>query len=1249
MDSLPVDIRNQLKRTVEEARRCAEAGARNALDVLAVGDARAHASLSPDEQDLRRRLRAHGRQLGDRLDAATGVQQLDRLAHEVAYEHWHRMLFAGFLAENDLLIEPDTGVAVSLTDCEELAREWGQDCWTVAGRFAERMLPRIFRSDDPALAVPLAPETRQELERLLESLPQTVFLARDSLGWTYQFWQAERKEAVNKSGVKIGADELPAVTQLFTERYMVLFLLHNTIGAWRAGRVLAAQPELAATAAGEDELRRAVRLEAGGGYDFSYLRFVREPREDDEQEQPTGPWRPAAGTFAGWPRSAADLRVLDPCCGSGHFLVECLDLLARLRMDEERLGPGAAVEAVLRDNLFGLEIDPRCTQIAAFNLALAAWTWPDAGGHRPLPALNLACSGFAPNATRDDWTAVAEAAADAGGLPARRDLLGVDDSLMSAPLRNSLGALHDLFVQAPVLGSLIDPRAVQADLFQHDYESTNALLGALLDGEDANDEQTERAVAAQGMARAAELLAGLYHLVITNVPYLARGKQGDALKQFAQERWAAAKADLATLFVARAFGWLDDHGAQAVVTPQNWLFLTSYRNLRETLLKKRTWNLVARLGEHAFEDSQAAGAFVALNVLSAGQPARDWRMAGIDVSAQRGQVPIRADQKAGLLHDDEQLISTVCQHDQLTNPDARVVVEAMSGGVRLERFADGVHGLGSKDSPRFFRQFWEIAPPLLGPQKPWEYMQTTVDSSRKFGGMEQAVLWEDGAGELAERGRRGEAVLAGRMAWNRPGVLISQIGRLPASLYLGDIFDKNSAVVSPRDSAHWPAVWCFCSSRDFSIAVRKMDQQLKVTNSTLVQVEFDLQQWTTVADQDYPKGLPEPFSDDPTQWIFHGHPCGSVVWDEETKRTAYGPLRIDATVLQVAVTRLLGYRWPAVRDPDMRLAEEARTWVERSTDLGEFADADGIVCLSPLSGEPPAADRLRRLVAAAYGADWSFATERELLTAAANGDRPVETIEVWLRDRFFEEHCQLFQQRPFVWHVWDGRRDGFHALVNYHRLAGADGEGRRTLDALTYRYLGEWIARQRSDRDRGVEGADGRLAAAQDLQNQLAGVLAGEPPCDLFVRWKPLGEQPIGWEPDIDDGVRINIRPFMSAELARGGRAGAGVLRVRPKITWNKDRGKEALALQRGGKGPRRGQNAAENCADHEGERKQDGELRPRENYPWFWGCPGDASAPDRTDFPGGSEFDGNRWNDLHYTNEAKRAARARRMAGVGS
>ena len=1233
MELLDRGLRSHLAATIKNARRVGEFGARSALGVLAVGDARAHPSMSSAEQDLRRRLRAHGRQLGDRHDPDTGVQAIDRLAHEVAYEHWHRMLFARFLAENDLLLEPGSGVAVSLADCEGLAREQGRDRWSLAGRFAALMLPRIFRNDDPVLEVGLTPETRQELERLIEALPADVFTARDSLGWTYQFWQAERKDAVNKSGVKIGAEELPSVTQLFTERYMVLFLLHNTVGAWRAGKVLAAQSELAANAASEEELRDAVRLEAYGGYDFSYLRFVREPQDEEEAEQATGSWRPAAGSFPGWPRTAANLRLLDPCCGSGHFLIECLDLLVRLRMEEERLPLADAIDEVLRDNLFGLEIDPRCTQIAAFNLALAAWTWPDAGGHRRLPDLNLACSGLAPNAARSEWTRLAEEAADAGGLPPKRDLFGVEDTLMSAPLRNSLGALHDLFGQAPVLGSLIDPHALEADLFQRDYESVRVLVGALLEQERGSDEQTERAVAAQGMARAAELLAGSYHLVVTNVPYLARGKQSDVLKQSAQDRHPAAKGDLATLFVSRNFGLLDKHGVQAVVTPQNWLFLTSYKKLRERLLKQRTWNLVVRLGEHAFEDPQAAGAFAAMTVLSASSPTQNWQMAGIDVSAPRGKRSIRAEEKAALLRSGRS-IALACQHEQLKNPDARIAVSPSSRGTLLEERALAPNGMHGGDSARFRILHWEVQ----SRNATWRYFQTAVDKTVHYGGRECLFFWPENGRIHRENP---SARVQGDAAWKKCGVAIRVMSDLPATLYRGDLFDISCVPVVPESSRHMLPVWCFCSSSEYNEAVRRIDQKLNVTNATLAKVPFDLDRWTAVAQERYPNGLPEPYSNDPTQWIFHGHPCGSVIWDEDAKRTAIGSRRIDTTVLQLTVARLLGYRWPAERDPHLHVAAEVRTWVERSKDLSEFADVDGIVCLSSIGGELAAADRLRRLVAAAYGDDWSAATERQLLTAAAANDRPAESVEEWLRDRFFEEHCKLFNQRPFIWHVWDGRRDGFQALVNYHRLAGPNGEGRRVLDALTYSHLGDWIARQKAEREKGIDGADGRLTAAQDLRNQLEKIIAGEPPCELFVRWKPLREQPIGWEPDINDGVRVNIRPFMSVELRTGGRAGAGILRAKPKIAWGKDRGTEALKRRKRWRPPWLN-------GEYEGNVDGERELRPREDYPWFWGCPGGGTRSARTDFRGGPDFDGNRWNDLHYTNAVRRVARERqRIVGT--
>lgn len=1019
---------------------------------------------------------------------------------------------------------------------------------------------------------------------------------------------------MNRSGVKIGADELPAVTQLFTEPYMVRFLFQNTVGAWRAGRLLADRPELPEGAESEDDLRRAVRLEAEGGYDFDYLRFVREPGNRTDDGDASGPWRPASGSFDKWPARAAELRVLDPCCGSGHFLVEGLHLFVRLRMEEEGLSLGDAIRAVLRDNLHGLEIDPRCAQVAAFSVAFAAWKL--AGKAIELPPLRIACSGLAPNATKEQWLALAERTAGAAGSAPTRGLHGTRQTLASSALRHTFKTLHDLFAEAPALGSLIDPRQADKSIFTESFDQIHPLLDSLLAEGDTDAERKERAVAASGIAEATGLLARTYSIVITNVPYLARGKQGLTLRKTGDARFRASKGDLATMFVERGLGWVGSAGVTALVVPQNWLFLKTYDGLRRLLLVRRRWRLVARLGEHAFEDPGAAGAFAAMAIVSAEEPGRDWRMAGIDVSAPRGQTPILAEEKAVRLRDGTE-IHCARQADQLNNPDY-VVLQRPSRQRNLLRDRTHAHqGIATADYTCFGRNFWEFP----GPSSRWRFQQATVEDTTDFGGREHVLHWEDGDAALQ---RREGVRIQGGGVWNRQGIAVSQIGPLSVTRYTGELFDNNTSAIGPLADDLLPAVWCFCASPDYAKSVREIDQKLNVTNATLVKVPFDLDHWRKVAGERFPNGLPEPYSDDPTQWIFHGHPCGSVIWDSESKRTCEGPARTDDGVLQVAVSRLLGYRWPAERDPDMRLADQQRTWVERCADLDRFTDEDGIVCLPAVRSEAPAADRLRDLLVSAYGDEWSPATEQQLLAAASADGRPAESLDEWLRQRFFAEHCRLFHHRPFIWHIWDGLPDGFHALVNYHRLAGPDGEGRRTLDALTFSYLGDWIDRQRAAQEEGAPGAEARLAAALELQEQLERILEGEPPLDLFIRWRPLHGQSLGWEPNLDDGVRLNIRPFMRAKLRKGGRKGAGLLRAKPNIHWRKDRGTEPLRLR----------------ARRRKERPR--EIRPRADFPWFWACPGTGTEDERTDFMGGTEFDGSRWNDLHYTLTAKRAARER-------
>jgi len=980
------------------------------------------------------------------------------------------MLFARFLAENRLLIHPEFKVPVTLAECEEIAREEGRDLWEVAGGYAAWMLPGLFRQENPLTRVRYAAEDAAALEAILAGIPEGTFRAEDALGWTYQFWQTEKKKEVNASGRKIEGYDICAVTQLFTEPYMVQFLLQNTLGAWW----LRLHPE--------SPLREE-------------WRYYREGVQHD---------------FSSWPESPAELKILDPCCGSGHFLVAAFHMLLAMRRE---LGEETedAIRGILEDNLHGLEIDPRCIQIATFSLALEAWKAGFSPTESYLPVPNLACTGIPIRAEKEEWLSLA------GG-----------DGLLEGVLEQ----YYDLFKNADTLGSLIrvdnQPTLVDRATLAKKFEQ------ALRREKETGDPVAETfGETGYGVLKAAGLLSGRYDYVMTNVPYRSSGDHGEVLKSFIEEHHPLGKSDLATAFLERCLSFCRPGGKVSIVLPQNWLFLVSYRRFREHLLKNERWDLLVRLGPKAFQTPMWDFNVLLLSI-SHTKPPAGHLLCGLDVSEERD-----AAAKARSLLDTR--MTCVEQAGQLGNPDARVTLRGGPEMNPLKKYANGFAGIQTGDFLRLGRLFWEITG-----NSDWEFEATTPNATTHHDGKSCIILWENFEGLLSQRQKTGESYVRGWKAFNNKGILVGQTGDLQVTLYNGELFDNNSAVIIPNDPSHLPAIWCFCSSPDYYTAVREIDQKLNVTNATLVKVPFDLSHWQKVAAEKYPHGLPEPYSNDPTQWIFHGHPCRSVIWDEETKMLARGPLRTDGTVLHVAIARLLGYRWPAELDPDMELADLQREIVTESEKLLPFADRDGIVAIPSVRGEGRLVDRLRALLAAAYGPEWSPNKENELLRAAGYTKRDGSLkgdLEGFLRDEFFASHCKLFGNRPFIWQVWDGTKDGFSVLLNYHKL------DRRNLERLTYTYLGAWITQQRAEVQNEVPGAERRLAAAEDLKERLATILEGEAPYDIFVRWKPLHEQPIGWDPDLNDGVRLNIRPFVEA----------GVLRSKPKIDWKTDRGKDPV------------------------------------------------------------------------------------------
>ncbi|WP_377828784.1 SAM-dependent methyltransferase [Bradyrhizobium lupini] len=1097
-------LRGQLETAIKLAREIAEDAAQEAIARMGVGEAEAPARLSDDSKALRRRLRAHARSLGD--TPATGAMTTSRLQDATSYEIWHRMLFGRFLAERGLLIHPELGAAMSVAELRDLAKEEGAaDEWALAERYAAPGLPGVFKPDDPVLALPIAPEFSKRLRTLLNDLPAEVFTADDSLGWTYQFWRASEKDAVNAAGGKIGAAELPAVTQLFTEPYMVKFLLHNTLGAWWAGKVLARDPDLARDAANEDALREACGLP---GVTWEFLRFI---RDDDGR----GPWRPAAGTFPGWPVRAAEITYCDPCCGSGHFLVEAFAILAALRRQEEGLSPPDAAIAVLRDNLHGLELDGRCVQIAAFNVALAAWKL--GGAAIALPSPHIAWVGAPPPLNRTEMAT-----------------LGNGD----AALCRALETLHDQFVEAPLLGSMLVVGArdlLDSDLRERGDAALEKLRGAEM-------ERAEGAVAARGLLDATALLLRRYVLLATNVPFLGRGKQAHELASFLARHHGLAKADLAIAMLDRMEAMAANGGTVASVTPQNWLFLGAYKEFRIRLLENATLSFAAVIGEHGFESGAAAGAFTALLILEKRTPDSYSSCAALDISA--AATPF---EKAE--HCKSHQVAVLVQQAQKANPDARIsFAPQRSGAPPLSDFAECYQGVVTGDIERFILCFWEVS----NQDGRWRAYRTASAGDGLYQGVQHYIRWENGNGSLhayaaATRDKLHDMHESGNRAWGKIGVAINRMRGLEANFYYGEIFDNNVAVIFPKEDGLVTAVSAVCFDGGFHEFVRSIDRTIKVTNATLLKVPFDERLWGATAEKKFPDGVPEPYTADPTQLAFHGHPAFAQ----------------EGTELHVALARLAGYRWPAETRAEVPVSRLAKQRAHLASELPD-ADAEGLVTLHARGNDRSLVDRMRTQLAVAYGGSLSLAREQELVRAADTKLDKKEardaTLESWLSDRAFRQHCILFHRRPFLWHVWDGMKGGFSAFLNYHCL------DRAALDKLTYTLLGDWI------RVAKAEGNTARTDRAEQLQQNLAKIIEGEIPYDIFVRWKPLDKQPLGWEPDFDDGVRLNIRPFMSA----------GILREQPKgISWTKDRGTDVSSSPWYDLGPRYGGKQGDRINEH--------------------------------------------------------------------
>jgi len=506
-------------------------------------------------------------------------------------------------------------------------------------------LPALFTRDEVQECVPIPGTT---LLWLLDQLnaPELVDAWRDdtTLGWLYQFWNDPDREAVdaklNTTSGKVEAHEIAAKTQLFTERYMVEWLVQNSLGAlWLSICKKRGREPAATTLIKELTARREVwnaRIAAGevaatealpvGGAEIWWQYYV--------------PQDIMAGLET--PERLQEIRVLDPAMGSGHFLVYVFDFLWELYLDQARLDgenytSEQIIDWILGCNLHGIDIDSRAVQIAAAALYIKVQE-RSPGYH--IQRLQLVASDLGIAHLAADHPSVL---AFAGTLETE---VGIDRKLSLKLIQSLRGAeyMGSLLQIGDEIDRIIESTRILGTTTAGP-EAHERILAALRDfirDHDQGEDLGLRSLADQlgkGL-RLIELLGMKYDVVVANPPYLGIAKAEQTYAEAIGDKYPISKTDLYGVFIERCLQMGRKNVRIAMVTMQNFMFLGSFLELRELIFRQSRVAAVAHLGAYAFQELRDH-ALAAMFILEAG--AASDHQAGL---YQRYLVP---KDKAGLL------------------------------------------------------------------------------------------------------------------------------------------------------------------------------------------------------------------------------------------------------------------------------------------------------------------------------------------------------------------------------------------------------------------------------------------------------------------------------------------------------------------------------------------------------------------------------------------------------------------------
>ena len=966
------------------------------------------------------------------------------------------------------------------------------------------------------------------IQQMIELIPEDDWKdAVQIIGWLYQYYNSEKKDdvfAALKKNVKITKENIPAATQLFTPDWIVRYMVENSLGRlWLEGhpdvkeQLLPTEEEQSAYAAGNRDPE-----------DTKWHYYLEEAEQEPEVQAQLAEIRKEYAAL-----TPDQLKVIDPCSGSGHILAYMFDVLMKI-YESYGYTTREAVASIVENNIYGLDIDDRATQLAYFAVMMKARQYDRRFFSR----------GIQPHV----YAIVESNHVDEFAV----DYFCNGDAKLTTAMDTTIKELHD----AKEYGSILTVTPQDwSTLYDRFAEIT----------EDINMSRETALRELLPLVQVAEALAQKYDVVVTNPPYMGSSGMSIKLSDYVKSDYPDSKSDLFAVFIERCGQMTKKNGCQAMITQHAWMFLASYENIRKKISKKAIINM-AHLGARAFEEIGGeivqTTSFVIGNTFLNNYLGTYCRL--VDPTTQTGKEEL-------FIKGKERYISNQLRFQKIPGePIAYWISEQFANcydNELLEKvaFSDGQILTGNND--KYLKLLWEVNAHDIEARK-WALHAKGGEFRRWYGNIDTVVKFDPITIQHYKRDKiarfpKDEILFRRGITWTlvsmNPLFGVRELGK-------NLTFNKAAATILFNDETIIDYVLGFLNSKVSQALLRiinpTMNNNIKdILNMPFIkdmnfypQVKSLVQYNISISKQDW-----DAFE---TSWDFQKHPLLRKVstiaeafdqWQTECN-DRFNQLKANEEKLNRIFIDIYGLQdelTPEVEDKDVTvrkadLGRDIRSFISYAVGcmFGRHSlDADGLVYaggewdnskyssfaadkdnIIPICDDEYFEDDIVGLfvefVKTVYGVDTLDENLKFIADALGGKGQPKDVIRNYFLNDFYKDHCKIYQKRPIYWLFDSGKKNGFKALIYMHRYQPD------TIARIRTDYVHEQQARYRT----AIADLEQRMVNASTgervkLNKKLNTLQAQDTEIRIYEeKIHHLADQMISI--DLDDGVKKNYAIF---------------------------------------------------------------------------------------------------------------------------